>query len=47
LDLQEMIKNRQSTQESIGENNTDELMGAQACQRGSYFDIGIDNNVKK
>jgi len=39
LDLQEMIKNRQSSQESIGENNKDQLMGAQACQN--------DDNVKK
>ncbi|KAL5233891.1 hypothetical protein ACI65C_001301 [Semiaphis heraclei] len=47
LDLQEMIENRQSSQESIEEKNKDELMGAQACQNCSYSNIVLDDNVKK
>ncbi|XP_001949412.1 transcription initiation factor TFIID subunit 9 [Acyrthosiphon pisum] len=47
FDLQEMIENRQSSQESIGENDKDELMEAQAYQNRSYSDIALDDAVEK
>lgn len=47
FDLQEMIENRQSSQESIGENDKDELMEAQEYQNRSYSDIALDDAVEK
>jgi len=47
FDLQEMIENRQSSQESIGENDKDEPMEAQAYQNRSYSDIALDDAVEK
>jgi len=47
FDLQEMIENRQSSQESIGETDKDELMDAEAYQNRSYSDIALDDAVEK
>ena len=47
FDLQEMIENRQSSQESIGENDKDELMEAQSYQNRSFSDIALDDSVEK
>ncbi|KAL4088545.1 hypothetical protein QTP88_023639 [Uroleucon formosanum] len=47
FDLQEIIENRHSSQESIGENDKDELMDAQAYQNPSYSDIALDDTVEK
>ncbi|XP_022172893.1 transcription initiation factor TFIID subunit 9-like [Myzus persicae] len=47
FDLQEMIENPQSSQESIGENIKEELMDAQEYQNRSYSDIALDDSVEK
>ncbi|XP_026808386.1 transcription initiation factor TFIID subunit 9-like [Rhopalosiphum maidis] len=47
FDLQEMMENRQSSQESIVENDKDELMDAQAYQNRSFSDIALDDAVEK
>ncbi|CAH1726700.1 transcription initiation factor TFIID subunit 9-like [Aphis gossypii] len=47
FDLQEMIENQQSSQESIVQNVKDELLDAETYQNRSYSDIALDDSVEK
>lgn len=47
FDLQEMMENQQSSQESIVQNDKDELLDAQTYQNRSYSDIALDDSVEK
>lgn len=47
FDLQDIIENRQSSQESIGENGKDEILDSQTYENRSYSDIALDDTVEK
>lgn len=47
FDLQEMIENQQSSQESIVQDDKDELLDAQTYQNRSFSDIALDDSVEK
>lgn len=47
FDLQEIIENRQSSQEGIGENCKDELMETQTYENRSFSNIALDDTVEK
>lgn len=47
FDLQDIIENRQNSQDSIGENGKDELMETQTYDNRSFSDITLDDTVEK
>lgn len=47
FDLQEIIENRQNSQENIGENGKDELMETQTYENRSYSDSHLNDSVKQ
>lgn len=47
FDLQDIIENRQGSQEGIGENGKDDLMETQTYENRSFSNIALDGSEEK